>query len=218
MIRDLLPLYLDEVCSAESREIVEDHLEHCTECTSYFRSMTEADEEEEQSTLDDAERECQKASSFRAIKKRIAQKQVLAAAIAILAIVLIGMIVAGILKKTVRVVPYQNNLSVSMVDGSLVGRLYGSEFVQMKAKTVFVNQNGKEYPYIFYQVTDTAWNDFITSKNVFSEYVVCPKEKSADAVEGVYYYTGDYAGLENMSDADLQSVMEASKLLWSKNG
>ncbi len=32
VIRDLLPLYADEVCSAKSREIVETHIQTCPEC------------------------------------------------------------------------------------------------------------------------------------------------------------------------------------------
>ena len=51
---------------------------------------------------------------------------------------------------------------------------------------------------------------------VFSEYVLCPAEKSADAIDRVYYYTGDYTGLESMSRDELQKVIDASVLLWSK--
>ena len=32
IIQDLLPLYLDNACSAESRELVEEHLEQCAAC------------------------------------------------------------------------------------------------------------------------------------------------------------------------------------------
>ncbi len=32
VIEDLLPLYLDDICSEESREIVEEHLKECEEC------------------------------------------------------------------------------------------------------------------------------------------------------------------------------------------
>ena len=39
MIRDLLPLYIDEVCSDESRKIVEDHIKECPECASLTDSM-----------------------------------------------------------------------------------------------------------------------------------------------------------------------------------
>ena len=33
VIRDLLPLYADEVCSEESRELVDEHLTECAACT-----------------------------------------------------------------------------------------------------------------------------------------------------------------------------------------
>lgn len=41
VIRDLLPLYHDEVCSAESRQLVEEHLEQCEACRSELRTMEE---------------------------------------------------------------------------------------------------------------------------------------------------------------------------------
>lgn len=39
VIRDLLPLYLDEVCSMDSRKLVEEHLEHCKDCRREFEEM-----------------------------------------------------------------------------------------------------------------------------------------------------------------------------------
>ncbi len=40
MVKDLLPLYIDDVCSAESKEIVEEHLKQCKECTAEKTKMT----------------------------------------------------------------------------------------------------------------------------------------------------------------------------------
>ena len=37
IIRDLIPLYLDDVCSEESKKLVEDHLSECKECRKYER-------------------------------------------------------------------------------------------------------------------------------------------------------------------------------------
>lgn len=217
MIRDLLPLYLDRVCSIESKEIIEKHLENCSECKSYFHSMTEAEQEIDSSILNDAVSEYRKASSFRAVKKRILHKQILTAVLAILVLAVVNASIVGVLKNIVRIVSYENNLSVSMVDGSLIGRLYGSEYSNVRIKNISVQQDGQQLQCIFYQIADTAWNDLSTSQNVFSEYVVCPKEKNADEVDRVYYYTGDYTDLESMSDAELQTVIQNAKLLWKRD-
>lgn len=39
VIRDLLPLYCDGVCSRDSRELVREHLEDCRECRSLLQKM-----------------------------------------------------------------------------------------------------------------------------------------------------------------------------------
>lgn len=41
VIKDLLPLYIDEVCSEESRKIVDEHLEQCAECQKLLQQMEE---------------------------------------------------------------------------------------------------------------------------------------------------------------------------------
>lgn len=39
VIRDLLPLYADQICSDESRELVEEHIAECGGCTALLRQM-----------------------------------------------------------------------------------------------------------------------------------------------------------------------------------
>lgn len=39
IIRDLIPLYLDKVCSEDSRKLVEEHLEECSECRKYMKEL-----------------------------------------------------------------------------------------------------------------------------------------------------------------------------------
>lgn len=55
IIQDLLPLYCDEVCSEESRALVETHLKHCEKCSESLRQMNhreEADSKAEATELD----------------------------------------------------------------------------------------------------------------------------------------------------------------------
>ncbi len=39
IIRDLLPLYVDDICSEKSREVVEEHLKDCEECSGMLKKL-----------------------------------------------------------------------------------------------------------------------------------------------------------------------------------
>lgn len=214
LIKDLLPLYIDNVCSEESKEIVEQHLAECPECKTYYQSMTESNAA---LTLPvEQERERQKAQSFLAVKKRLRIKQLLTAMISIVMLIAIVFSSVAILSNYDKVVTYDDNISVSMVNGSLVGRLIGSRQQQVNIKRVDVTVNGDELSYLFFRVYDTKWNELITNKDVFYEFILCPADKSADEIDCVFYYAGDYTGIETMSYAELQAIIDDSVLLWSK--
>ncbi len=40
LIKDLLPLYIDDLCSKESTEIIKNHLENCSECSKEYEQLT----------------------------------------------------------------------------------------------------------------------------------------------------------------------------------
>lgn len=46
IIRDLLPLYIDNTCSKESKILVEEHLQSCMDCNNLFKEVTENTEVE----------------------------------------------------------------------------------------------------------------------------------------------------------------------------
>ena len=39
IVRDLLPLYIDDACSVSSAEMIEAHLPECDECGHIYKSM-----------------------------------------------------------------------------------------------------------------------------------------------------------------------------------
>lgn len=39
IVRDILPLYVDDACSDSSREIIEEHLKECRECAAYLEEI-----------------------------------------------------------------------------------------------------------------------------------------------------------------------------------
>lgn len=214
LIQDLLPLYLDKVCSDESKKAIETHLSECSVCKKYYKAMCEADGIEVSTHHTD--RELKKAASFQSVKKKLHRKQILAILAAALILAIISIAFIGISKRTVKVVKYEDNISVSMVDGGLVGRLQGSQQTYVKSKLVATMVDGTEKNYMFFYMSDTKWDELTTSSNVFSEYTLCPADKGADQIDAVYYYTGEYTGIEDLDSKALQDVIGASVLLWEK--
>lgn len=53
-VRDLLPLYVDNVCSEESKALVEEHLKLCDDCRNVFEAMSDKIEVEKVNTGGDA--------------------------------------------------------------------------------------------------------------------------------------------------------------------
>lgn len=214
LIQDLLPLYLDGVCSEESKKVIARHLAECSDCKEFYDAMREADGME--IDTHSADRERQKAASFQAVKKKLFRKQILTAFAAVFVLTVIAFASVGILKGKTEVVEYEDNITVSMVDGDLVGRLQGSRQKHMKIKRVTGAVNGQEEIYLFFCVSDTKWDSLTVGSKVFSEFTLCSADKGADQIGAVYYFTGDYTDIESISSAELQAVIDASELLWKK--
>ena len=47
IVRDILPLYVDDVCSASSREIIDEHLKTCPDCAAYLEDIRASEAENE---------------------------------------------------------------------------------------------------------------------------------------------------------------------------
>lgn len=214
MIQDLLPLYLDRVCSEESKKAIEEHLSECSVCKDFYAAMNKADKME--IDVHNTNRERQKAASFQAVKKKMFRKQILVAFAAVLVLVAIAFTAVSILKNTFQVVEYDDSISVSMVDGNLIGRLQGSRITHVSSKRVTITLKGQEENYLFFYMSDTKWDELITNADVFSEYTLYFSDKGADQINAVYYFTGDYTNIESMSREELQDIIDASELLWSK--
>ena len=214
LIQDLLPLYHDGVCSEESNKIIEAHLSECSSCKDYYNSLCEADEIF--AAPQNAELEMKKAASFCSVKRKIRKKQIFVVVLAFAIFAVVSFSIVGLLKKSEQVISYEDNISVSMVDDSLIGRLQGNQANYLKIKQVEIENSGQKDTYLFFYLSGTKWDDILTNDDVFSEYVLCAADKGAERIDRVFYYTGDYTGIESMDIGDLQKIIDNSVLLWSK--
>lgn len=214
LIQDLLPLYHDGVCSNESVEIIEKHLSECAVCKECLADLGETDNLiiKQENT----EHEMKKAASFQAVKKKMLRKQIL---IAVLSVVLLSALLGaaiGVLKNTEQIIMYEDNISVSMMDDSLIARLKGNFAYICQIKRVETTTGGETKSYLFFCLNSTKWDTITTNDEIFSEYILCASDRGAEQIDGVFYYTGDYTDIESKSEEELQEIIDSSVLLWSK--
>ncbi len=69
IVKDLLPLYVDEVLSEDSRKLVDEHLESCSECKNYYNQLKDDDISVEKATDDKA--------TIKKIRRRLNLKKII---------------------------------------------------------------------------------------------------------------------------------------------
>lgn len=161
-----------------------------------------------------SERERKKAASFRAVKKRILKIQIFVGVSVFVIVAVLSMFLVGFMKTSEQVISYEDNISVLMTDDGLIGRLQGNQANYLKLKRVDVENGDVTNAYLFFYLSGTKWDSLVTSDAVFSEYTLCPTDKGATQIDCVFYYTGDYTGMETMNESELQTIIDTSILLW----
>ncbi len=78
--KDLLPLYVDEVCSGESRDLIEEHLAECAQCRDYYEALKEGIPEgrikqDEEGAFSEEKIRQAAVSVIKEIKKQISMRQ-----------------------------------------------------------------------------------------------------------------------------------------------
>lgn len=90
IIRDLLPLYIDDVCNEESKQAVENHLSECEKCRNYYESMKST--EGFVAKGNDNSEDMKMANNLKNVKSKINKKirNIVIGAVAAMAFVIVG--------------------------------------------------------------------------------------------------------------------------------
>ena len=102
LIRDLLPLYCDQVCSKDSMDAVQEHISICEECKNIYIEM------QQNVSMDSARYEKQQLASMQEVKKKIKKRNTIFASIGIVVgiffiiIVIKVMLVVGVISFAVQ--------------------------------------------------------------------------------------------------------------------
>lgn len=83
VVKDLLPLYVDEVLSTDSQKLVEGHLDTCGACKKYYAELKQDNVVQTSCAIKDKE-------VFRRVKRKVNMQKIIAVCAAVLAVVLLA--------------------------------------------------------------------------------------------------------------------------------
>lgn len=212
MIRDILPLYKDEVCSEESRGAVEEHLSGCNDCSEYYKRLSD-----DRENIPIPEIEDHKADSLRAVRKRIrrgAAAAIITAAVLLTVSLMLG--IAMIMSREKRPIEYDGgNITVSMKPEGLIATVRGTWYSGGHIKSVYTD-DGKLLK--IFRLEENKWDAFRTGKNTTYDLTIAYADMEADIVDAVYYYNGDrFKGMEELPPEELEELLGEMTLLWKKS-
>lgn len=220
LIRDVMPLYHDGVCSGDSQQAIKEHISQCEDCKKYLSELKECDN----ITVAEKNKEQEGVNMLKKIKDRLFRKKVIVSLISILCSVIIMIGVSIFVNNfTVPIELKNENIVVKSEDGFVYA--YTNESVyRLNTQKVVSKHNGKTQNDLYFNLSSTLWNKcFYKKSDVQSKYLLpqnSPVERKSGIVgdvDHVYYYVGDLSKLESMSKEELEATTEGAALAWSKN-
>lgn len=218
MIKDLMPLYMDDACSGESRLAVEEHIRECNECEKYLTAMKESEEIEQAAYDENAERT--KAEVLGGVRKKILLRYKIISLVTAMILILLAMVSVKALKSTRIPIPETKKMEVSIINGDLILQVYGSVLTEGHRKRFVVTENGKDYECLGVSLITSNWNELISTEKTVSSNTLAYGDKGADEIERVYYFS-DEKELDEMkmtANTDKGIQDRDCVLIWSKTG
>lgn len=168
IVKDLLPLYHDDICSKDSRIVVEEHLQECATCKKYLESMdsdfipTDIEKVTEQS----------KVETLKGLKKKLFRKNMLISLVSVLCAVGVCFGIFSLIFHYQMPILYEDGLvSIEMKSDVDIDAIFnGDDYYCSYTIQRIIEKDGIEkcVAYIYY--TDTIWTKYFSKKHNQHEY------------------------------------------------
>lgn len=216
IIKDLLPLYVDQVCSDDSKELINAHLPECENCKSYLNSLRASQDVE--AAAYDEEKEQRKVKMMRGMKKKIVSRNILVAVFTILILGIAGTSGIHYLKRTTVPIPVTKQMEVVYENDDLVLHVTDAIWTEASGVRFTLTEEGKSYECIAIAMNTSKWNELISSDKTCSKYTIAYSEKGANEIDRVYYSaTGkdpEYPQNGELNENEIQTL--GYTLVWSR--
>lgn len=212
IIRDMLPLYVDDVVSNDTKTMVEEHLEHCEECQKEVNLM-------KHEVYIPAEKEDSIIKNF---KKKWRYKKLVISGLSILltGLILFGTYVFVFHYETV--VPYSESLIKieTQDDGMLVSHYYGIDYHFVSSThpiNVKIGEEDKKAIFLYYTETfaESHLNNLINRRKIRDERNYIFQLGNKENIDVIYYVEFDPIKIIEEGD-NWDEVLENGQVIWEK--
>lgn len=221
LIRDLIPLYCDEICSEESKEVVETHMEECEDCRDFYDAMKQTTLVQE--SIEDSSYEDQQIASMKKIKKKWKKKNIAFGTVGII----IGTVIAGLAVKFLMmagligilmwdsarsevkvyedIANYQNYIGPN--SAKEYREKWGMEDYLIFPEAISDTMEVKDFKFVYYNPWDAQYISYLTveyaSEEDYRAEVERLRGEKQEKYVGYYNVTGEPAGYELLAmDSD----------------
>ncbi|WP_342532427.1 zf-HC2 domain-containing protein [Lysinibacillus sp. FSL K6-0057] len=210
IIEDFLPLYIEEVVSQDTKEMIEEHLQHCEKCQKEYETM-------KRNLYIPAEN---KAPIIQKINKKWRNKKMKISIISVLttAFILFGVYAYVFGYETV--IPYSKNLFKieKQSDNNLVSHYYGKGYSGVHETFPMgleIDGEKKIVSFIYYTKTiaDSPSRKLFSNENNERGYISNLPE--SEKIDAVYYVDYDVEKIVAGKDS-WDSILERAVLIWEK--
>ena len=219
VVRDLLPLYVDDVLSDDSRKVVDDHISDCTECRDLYLKMRNP-------VVDnDTERYSDGQEALKKIRRSIIKKRIITALITAVCVVTIACSLFYVVVVHEKYIPYEEAALYVSDEAIRSNRnFYKSSGVYTPdGETLFMYMTTTMYTEFKGDGIETGWpinsltDDALTmrievdngnvTEQVCREIYYVPEEEAKQMMQ-VFKWP------ENNVEEEIQNLKEKSVLIW----
>ena len=212
IIQDILPLYIDEVISQDTKKMVDEHLQHCEKC------QKECDEMKRKLYIP-AENE---APILKKINKKWRKKKVVISITSIFATAIILFGTFAYVFYYEKVIPYSKELiEIEMQnDNQLVSHYYGKGYAtvhETHPMLLEIDGEKKNVSFIFYTETiaDSPSSNLSSNKSNSNEQGYIWKFAESEKIDAVYYADFDVEKITAEKDS-WDAILKRAELIWEK--
>lgn len=215
IIRDLLPLYCDELCSQESRQEIETHLGQCKACQGYLEEMR--GESVPAPSAPDAEVE---AKVLRGVKRKFSRRRRRSILIAVAVMLVFSVALVGA-ADVERPVPYTDGLVTAELAVDEVIDLYYHGGSYNTFYGFSRELDGRNAVFLYFDETIVSGikprgeGHLSIGNALLTDYETATYQVSRE-VDAVYYLVGDYVTLPDLDQEAFEQAAADAVLLWER--